>query len=328
MQTRIYYNVAVIDAGKEDTLAKNNRQRISPLRSSKITMESLPEISRILHRYSSSRTCDYTVGGIFMWVDFFDYRFCIYGNTLFICGDLENRPGVKAFSLPVGEMPIENAINLLREYCSENGMKLRFSAIPEDRLSDFRCFGLKDTEELTEWADYLYEAESLARLAGKKLSKKRNHFNRFIADNPGYSVSDIRDCDRKELKAAYTSWTDISDLTSPSAVEEHNQVYTILENPDAYPFEGIVLRDGKGRIAAFTVGEVIGDTLYVHIEKIDKETAGAGETVSKLFADRIVTEHPETIYINREEDTGDEGLRQSKLSYHPVMLLRKYNILL
>ena len=74
------------------------------------------------------------------------------------------------------------------------------------------------------------------------------------------------------------------------------------------------------------MGEVIGDTLFTHIEKMDHEVPGAGETINKLFAEHILTKYPEIRYINREEDAGDEGLRQAKLSYHPAIILNKYDI--
>jgi len=291
-----------------------------------ITTDDIPAIRDILNSSLRSRTCDYTIGGIFMWAEYFDYEFCIAGNTLFIKGDLENHPGIKAFSLPVGDMPTNESIRLLRRYCEEKSTALRFSAIPEDRLPDFRPFGLRDTEELTDWADYLYDADSLATLSGKKLSKKRNHFNRFVADNPGYRIRKLSECDINEIKDAYSLWTSPEDMEMPSAAEEYLQVHNILGNLSLYPFEGIALLTGNGRIAGFTIGEVTGDTLYVHIEKIDRKIAGSGESINKLFVGYVCNKYPQIRYVNREEDTGDPGLRRAKLSYHPAMMLRKYNI--
>ena len=58
---------------------------------------------------------------------------------------------------------------------------------------------------------------------------------------------------------------------------------------------------------------------------MNHEVVGAGETVNKLFAAMMTERHPGLIYINREEDVGDPGLRHAKESYHPSELLDKYN---
>ena len=79
---------------------------------------------------------------------------------------------------------------------------------------------------------------------------------------------------------------------------------------------------------AFTAGETVGDTLILHIEKMRHDISGAGEAINKLFAERMLSAHPEIVYINREDDSGDPGLRYAKESYHPEFKLRKYNVLM
>lgn len=159
------------------------------------------------------------------------------------------------------------------------------------------------------------------------MSKKRNHVNRFMADNPGWMFEPLSDANLP----AVTHFFERQHLAADKSVTadfERLQVIEVLSHPQLFGFEGGVLYSAPDRIAAFTMGETIGDTLYVHIEKMDHEVAGAGETINKLFAAHMLSLNPDLRFINREEDTGDLGLRRAKESYHPNALLRKFNVTL
>ena len=58
----------------------------------------------------------------------------------------------------------------------------------------------------------------------------------------------------------------------------------------------------------------------VHIEKAYADVQGAYPMINQQF---VAHEAADYKYINREEDTGAEGLRKAKRSYHPVMMLEK-----
>jgi hypothetical protein len=64
-----------------------------------------------------------------------------------------------------------------------------------------------------------------------------------------------------------------------------------------------------------------GETFCVHFEKADKDFPTAYAAVNKLFAELLVNEYK---YINREDDSGVEGLRKAKTSYQPEALVKKY----
>lgn len=290
-----------------------------------ITPETMPLINSLLQT-SSSRTCDYTVGGIFMWVKRFGYEYCVYKDTLFIKGLSETDPTLTAFSMPVGPLPLEESVRLITEYCAKNGIQPVFSAVPEDRIDYLMALVYGDIEELDDWADYLYDAHALAELSGKKYNKKRNHVNRFLAENPHYQFEPLDYTLLPEVLLFHTGHTaEAADETGMASYEKE-ECTEVLNHYGSYPFEGAVLRDESGAICAYTCGEVIGDTLYVHIEKMNHDVAGSGETINKLFAGYMTSRHPSLRYINREEDCGDPGLRHAKESYNPVLRLRKYNL--
>lgn len=272
------------------------------------------------------RTCDYTLGGMFMWIGYFNYEYCIYDDTLFVKGVSENHPDMVAFSLPLGKLPLSESVGLIKDYCLRNGLKLAFSAIPVDCAEELAALCNGTVENLEQWSDYLYSAEALATLTGKQYSKKRNHVNRFFLDNPGRFLEMITADNMTEVKE-FMSNLDLSAKTDPQVAKyELQQCLDVLDHIDDYLFDGAVLRDAGGHICAATLGEVVGDTLYVHIEKMNHLVAGAGETINKLFAAEMLLRHSGLRYINREEDMGDPGLKFAKESYHPVAVLEKCNV--
>lgn len=300
---------------------------LSPLRFKPVTLADMPLINSML-QMSQSRTCDYTIGGIYMWIDYFHYKYCVVDDTLFIIGRTENRPDEIAFSLPIGAFPLTESVRMIRDYCRLKGIPAVFSAVPADRLDALLDAAGADAtvEQLDDWSDYLYDINALATLTGKHLMKKRNHVNRFFAENPHWRLEALTH-DLLPETMLFFSGNPLGEKSDEAvALYEREQCRRVLGNLSSYPFEGVVLRSESGEICAFAVGEVTGDTVFCHIEKINHEINGAGAAVCKLFAAYMLRRHPRLRYINREEDCGDEGLRAAKLSYHPAAILEKFNV--
>jgi hypothetical protein len=84
---------------------------------------------------------------------------------------------------------------------------------------------------------------------------------------------------------------------------------------------GVLRVDGK--VIAFTLGQAINPTTFdICIEKALSDYEGAYPMINQQFLKHQLSNY---IYVNREEDLGEEGLRKAKLSYHPLKLVSKYN---
>lgn len=287
----------------------------------------IPQVDAMLAS-ALTKSCDFTVGGLFMWKDMFDYEYCIVADTLFIKSLSEDGSGRTAFLVPVGPLSETRKVELVLDYCRRNGIAPLFTAVPDDMLADI-CGARRPSRivELPDWADYVYDAHALAALTGKAYNKKRNHVNRFISDNQGYSFELITTANIADLHHFLDTCGMQSDKSDNAmAGFELMRCREVIDNYESYGFDGALLRMPDGRVAAFTMGELRGDTLVLHIEKIDHSVSGAGETINKLFAEHMVGANPTLRYINREDDAGDAGLRKAKLSYHPAFMVKKYNV--
>ncbi len=274
------------------------------------------------------RTTDFSYAGILMWIDYFKYEYAISDDTLFIKGVVENDTDTPAFSLPVGKLPLRESLGKIREYCRRNNIPAVLSAVPEHALEDLEEAGISSINPLEDWGDYLYDAKMLSTLSGKKMGKKRNHVNKF---DSLYPESRIETLDASNIDKAIDFMTIIDEEGDEvaMAVEERLMTRKLLDliKEGDIRLEGAILMVGND-VAAFTIGDVKNDTLFVHVEKASRAFDGSYEKINKEFAALMTARHPEILYINREDDSGDEGLRRAKQSYHPVEILKKYNIAL
>jgi hypothetical protein len=292
-----------------------------------ITLSSMKDIWYYLLE-EHGRTTDFSYGGVYMWVEIFKYEYCVFNDTLFIKGVLEDNRQIPAFSLPIGKMTISDSVAELRKYCENCGIALEFSAIPEYAIPEFKALSPKAITKLNHWGDYIYDAESLATLRGKKMSKKRNHVNRFLVEHPDFKFKTIRDCNIKDVLNFLIEIKNSENISEMAEIEmsmSYNLIKEIERHGNMFE-SGVLIVDDK--ICAVTVGDIKDDTLFVHIEKGKKDIVGSYEMINKSFAASMLTKYPNIKYINREDDAGDIGLKQAKESYQPLEVLSKYNILM
>ena len=119
-------------------------------------------------------------------------------------------------------------------------------------------------------------------------------------------------------------WQREFDVPPDGLEEEHGAIIRAFMRWEALGLEGGVLF-ADGQCVGFTVGEKISsDTFDVHFEKAYASIPGAYPMVCREFARQIMSDHPEIVYLNREDDMGHENLRSAKLEYRPEFMLRKY----
>lgn len=281
------------------------------LKQETITIEELPELRAAFSHYRG-RLCDISAGVALFWRDYYGISFVRVGGCISLCYD------GKRLTLPQGK----NADEALRLLLN-SGRPLTLAGLGEEDVRRVLALCPDATVKSSgrDYCDYLYDAEDIKTLAGRRFSGQRNHINKFRALYPAARFEPIGEGNLSAALAFcrdyfenYGKKTDVSDY-------EYAALCYQLEHWEAYGQCGGLLLDGD-RAIAISAGEVVGDTLIVHTEKADIRYAGVYPMMVKSFANAFATEGVR--YINREEDLGDGGLRTSKLSYHPVALLEKF----
>lgn len=278
------------------------------------------EIISSYFKKAPSRSCERTFANVYLWSRQYHVKYAIIEDALVFMDDEYEL----AYAYPAGEPEaVKKAIDWLMNYSKEQGAPFQMYNVTPENFEQLESFypGRFTVEYDRDEADYVYECEKLATLAGKKLHGKRNHINKFKNTYEDWSYERLSDDNVEECFQMALKWRNLNGCEEDKG--KHAEICVTLNALRLWKeldLVGGILRV-QGEIVAFCIGEENSeDTFVVHIEKAYADVEGAYPMINQQFVQHECMNYT---YINREEDTGAEGLRKAKLSYRPVFLVEK-----
>ena len=298
------------------------------LQFSEMRVEDSTRIAPFFYR-RPNKTCDSCALDSYLWREYCDILIAEEEDkALFL---LMDRDGEKYTAMPYcDEEALPVYFKRIEEYFNEvlkQPLKIYLAdeeAIKFLTLEEDPRYLVKEEED---FKDYLYDAEELRTLPGKRFHKKKNLVNKFKREYEGRWEYRSICCSEKQVV-----W-DFLDRWYQSRVKEEGNGEDTLE----YEIKGIheVLQNCMsidhyiggifvdGRLEAFSIGAYNPkeEMACISIEKGNPEIPGIYQVINQEF---LLHEFPQAKLVNREDDMGLAGLRKAKESYNPIGFARKY----
>jgi hypothetical protein len=171
--------------------------------------------------------------------------------------------------------------------------------------------------------DYIYLRSDLSDLPGNRYHKKKNRISYFTSRHDftvePFSQSHIQSALRLMGRWERTRMG-VFNNSLQAEISANREAIALF---DQIGLSGVVIIVDR-EVAAFALGERLNsETVVCHFEKNDPFMEGIGQLINREFSRNQLDS---CIYINREQDLGESGLRAAKNSYHPHSMVRKFRI--
>lgn len=294
----------------------------------KIPLESKEKVDSFFCRFGEG-SCQHSYATGFCFDTKYDDYFCIkddflytlrqgisddiYRTYLFPMGDLNNTDGIKA--------AIENIISDAKSY----NKKVKFQSISENAQSILKkLYGDKFTiEDRRDLYEYMYKYETIAIMEGSHFKAKRNEIRKFFKDYENIVVKKIDKADVTNIKNLYKLWVDADEGRQSNTQLDYEEIALdrALEHYDELGLDGIVIYCSD-ELIGFVFGVKLNDEVFdFMIEKANAKYGAIYKVLNNELAKICCSNFK---YVNFEEDLGEEGLRNSKMMYHPDILFKKF----
>lgn len=226
-----------------------------------------------------------------------------------------------AFLLPWSANMYE-ALGELQEIAKAEGLdELNIKSIPDKYLHYFHddrydIFRDRDLDE------YIYLQEKLIGLSGRQLQSKRNHISQFVKAYPNHQLVAMEKGDADEILEMTEIWVNnMPEEFQNDLRDEFVSIKRAFQFWDDFELSGTILKV-EDKIIAYTIGEAQNNEVIVHYEKADTNYHGAYTMINREYQ---LNYAPHSLFVNRMEDAGIEGLRKAKESYKPIRMVQKWD---
>jgi uncharacterized protein len=280
-----------------------------------ISLEMRSELHPLFYNLDTGIS-EYTFAGLYLFKGKYDYHIARMGNgDIALFGTEYNAPFCM---LPFGFQETGQLKELFTKYHYFKGISEKYINKSRIQLEKAGFHILEDRDNF----DYLYLRSNLIHLTGRKFHKKRNMVNAFIS-NYNYEEKYITPENKHDALEVLGLWKK-NRIENKLSTGDWDAAYEALKLMDVLKLTGCITYV-DGIPAAYSLGEPInmGNCFTVQFEKAIGDFKGIYQFINRSFASLIDEKHT---YINREQDLGDPGLRQAKMSYRPDDFVKKYKI--
>ena len=276
-----------------------------------VGLEDQSFIEETLEKFPSEAS-EVNFGNTYIWRKYDHPRWTLHNGNL--CLFFEP-PAESAFYLqPLGDHKVQETVRA----CLAHGPRL--ARVPKS-MAAVHCKGCKCEADRDNF-DYVYLAEDLINLKGKKYDGKRNRIKKFEKSHP-WRYLKLDPAHLSDCQWLLEEWVKAKASNGTIMTHEQEAISEALANFEALGFSGGAI-EVEDRIAAFSIGEKLtSDTAVIHIEIVNPNYEGLAQLINREFAKNEWSAYR---FINREQDLGVPGLRRAKLSYSPHHMVKKYNI--
>lgn len=278
--------------------------------------------ARPLLQIHAPRDCEYSFTNLYMWSHVYRTRIARFEDFVIVRSQV--REGRLQYLYPAGRGDAKSATDAILADAAANGrVPFLYSLTQRDVAFMQQCYpGRFRYEQPQSEADYVYNADELATLPGKKFQKKRNHCSRFERMYPNWEFREIGPEAMDAVCAFNNEWCRLYDNRGDEGIEEeHKAIQLACRHYGELGLAGGYITV-DGRVVAFSFGSPISGGMFVtHVEKALYDISGAYNIINREMARRLCGAYT---LINRENDVGEPGLREAKLSYHPAEMVEKY----